>query len=58
MQIYALLGSYDFEGDALLGIYSTREKAEAAREVITSDELCSYDSVFIEEGTLDSKWES
>ncbi len=57
MQIYALLGSFDHEGDVLLGVYSTHEKAGAAMEVITSDKLCSYDSVYIEEGTLDSKWE-
>ena len=57
MKIYALLGSYDFEGNALLGVYSTREKAEAAREVVVNDKLYSYDSCFIEEGTLDSNWE-
>ncbi len=32
MTVYVLTIGWDYEGEALLGVYSSREKAEQARE--------------------------
>lgn len=44
MRVFALFGSLSYEGDDLLGVYSTLELAQAARESYRSqDEYCDYD---------------
>lgn len=50
MKLYALIGGWDYEGhDEPVGIYSTKEKAEAAKAVAYK----SYDELDIYEYELD-----
>jgi hypothetical protein len=53
MQLFTLLGSYDYEGDTLLGVFSTREKAEKAKEVFSNHKGFFFDRYYIEESVLD-----
>lgn len=53
MQLFTLLGSYDYEGDTLLGVFSTHEKAQEAQEVFANHKYFSFDSYYIEESVLD-----
>jgi hypothetical protein len=43
MQVYCLLGSIDYEGSTLLGVYASAEAAEAARA-----QVAEYDSYTVE----------
>ncbi|AUR91256.1 hypothetical protein NVP1158O_29 [Vibrio phage 1.158.O._10N.261.45.E12] len=47
--VYVLLGGYDYEGEEVLGIYSTKEIAEDSAEVKKK----GYDWISIEEYEID-----
>ena len=53
MQLFTLFGSYDYEGDTLLGVFSTHEKAQEAQEVFSNHKHFIFDSYYIEESVLD-----
>lgn len=54
MQIFTLFGSYDYyEGDILLGTFSTFEKAQQAQQVFSNHEEFSFDNYYIDESVLD-----
>lgn len=55
MTVFALLISYDYAGDQLLGIYSTRELAETAyAEMCESSGVQWGDSYRVAEAALDA----
>lgn len=50
MIVFALLGEMDYEGHTLLGVYASREEAEAAFEVHEGDgRVCTFDRMLVEE---------
>jgi hypothetical protein len=57
MTVFVLLLATNYEGEMLLGVYSSRERAEAASEVWVeserSGELRGYESFEIRETELD-----
>ena len=55
MQVFALFGSIPYEGDDLLGVYSTLELAQAARDSYRLQyEFCDYDEFRIRALDVDS----
>ena len=52
MTIYALLGTYDYEGRYLIGVYTTKEKALEAQAMFITEE---FDDYIIEEREIDAK---
>lgn len=54
MKVYALLGTYEYEGSHLIGIYSTMEKALKAKDVFTAEEEW-FDDFEIKEKVIDAK---
>lgn len=50
MRVYALMGDYEFEGESLLGIYSTLEKACAAKKDWEDDD---FDFLDVDEWEVD-----
>lgn len=54
MTVYALLGSYEYEGSYLIGIYSTKEKAQKAKAVFIAEEEW-FDNFSIKKKVIDSK---
>jgi hypothetical protein len=57
MQLFTLFGSYDYEGDTLLGVFSTHEKALKAQEVFNNHKHFIFDSYYIDESVLDEHWD-
>lgn len=59
MKVYALLGTFDYEGSCLLGVYTSMEKAEAALVIEKENEL-QFDEYIINEYVIDAapgrKW--
>lgn len=55
MKVYIIGTSYPYEGANIYGIYSTREKAEAAAKVRGMTFVNDYDEDFIEEETIDKE---
>jgi len=57
-KIFTLFGSYDYyDGDIMLGVFSTLEKAEQAQQVFFNHKDFSFDNYFIDESVLDKHWE-
>lgn len=54
MTIYALLGTYDYEGRYLIGVYTTKEKALEAKAVFVAEEEW-FDNFSIKKKVIDSK---
>lgn len=54
MKVYALLGTYEYEGSHLIGIYSTKEKALKAKDAFTAEEEW-FDDFEIKEKVIDAK---
>jgi hypothetical protein len=48
MEVFALLGSIDYEGDMFLGVYASEEEAHAAYGVYTRERDMGFDSYFVE----------
>jgi len=55
MKVYALLGTYDYEGCQLIGAYSTKEKALEAQAMFVDEEEVQFDDYVIEEREIDAK---
>jgi hypothetical protein len=53
MKVYVLLRGIDYEGEELLGVYSSRELAEKARDVY-DDNRGRADYYDIEEAIIDA----
>lgn len=49
MKVFVLLGRFDYEGDQLLGVYSTRELAVSAKVLVQR----RFDSYLVEEREVD-----
>ena len=54
MKVYALLGTYDYEGCQLIGAYSTKEKALEAQAIFIAEEE-PFDDYIIVEREIDAK---
>ena len=52
MAVFVLLGQIDYEGQGLLGVYSTREGAVSAKELYVANGG-TFDSYVIEKRELD-----
>jgi hypothetical protein len=48
MEIFALMGVIDYEGDMLLGLYASLEEATNARNIYTRDRYCGFDSYYVD----------
>jgi hypothetical protein len=48
MEIFALMGVIDYEGDMLLGLYVSLEEATDARNVYTRDREMGFDSYYVD----------
>jgi hypothetical protein len=48
MEIFALMGVLDYEGDMLLGLYVSLEEATDARNVYTRDREMGFDSYYVD----------
>lgn len=48
MEVFALLGEWDYEGSMLLGVYASEDDARAAHDVYTSDGDRFLDAYYIE----------
>ncbi len=48
MEVFALLGEWDYEGSILLGIYSSEEEARCAQSAYTRDGDRFIDRYYIE----------
>jgi len=54
MAVFVLLGQIDYEGQGLLGVYSTREGAVSAKELyVANGGLENFDSFVVEKRELD-----
>ena len=55
MKLYALNGVFDYDGDTLLGVYSSPERAdEAMKHFIGEEKFKIFDDYFVQEFELDS----
>ena len=55
MKLYALNGVFGYEGDTLLGVYSSSEAANRAMNVFKETEKYAvFDDYFVEERELDA----
>jgi hypothetical protein len=48
MEVFALLGEFDYEGSLLLGVYASEEEARSAYGVYTRDGDRFIDAYYIE----------
>jgi len=48
MEVFALLGEFDYEGSLLLGVYASEEEARSAHGVYTRDGDRFLDAYYIE----------
>jgi hypothetical protein len=48
MEVFALLGEFDYEGSLLLGVYASEEEARSAYGVYTRDGDRFLDAYYIE----------
>ena len=48
MEIFALMGVLDYEGDMLLGLYVSLEEATDARNIYTRDREMGFDSYYVD----------
>lgn len=48
MEVFVLMGGWNYEGDLLLGVYATEEEAVTARYVYTRDRDQYIDYYFIQ----------
>ena len=58
MEVFVLLGGIDYEGHSLLGVYSSREAAEAARDVYDAEARFGYDWYDVVERVVDAAAET
>ena len=49
MEVFALLGEWDYEGSILLGVYASEEEARTAHGVYTRDDDHFIQSYYIEQ---------
>ena len=52
MEVFALMGGWDYEGTTLLGVYASEEEARTAHGVYTRDGDHMIDYYFIEQRVL------
>ncbi len=53
MTVWVLMGCIDYEGNYLLGVYSTKENAEKAEEKHALSKAGAYSDYLIESAELD-----
>jgi hypothetical protein len=53
MKVFILNGCYDYEGEYILGVYSSRKDAESARDVFKTRDV-SFDGYEIVERELNA----
>ncbi len=58
MEVFALLGEWDYEGSILLGVYASEEEARTAYGVYTRDGDQFIDRYYIERRTVGSPVDS
>ena len=51
MEVFALMGTMDYEGDYLLGVYASEEEARVALGVYTRD-LTMHDRYYVDRRVL------
>ena len=54
MEVFALLGAWDYEGSVLLGVYASEEEARNAHGVYTRDGNRFIDRYYIERRVVGS----
>ena len=54
MEVFALLGAWDYEGSVLLGVYASEDEARNAHGVYTRDGNRFIDRYYIERRVVDS----
>lgn len=54
MNVYVLTGHVQYEGTALLGVYTSRDTAETAAIKFNGDAEYQYDAYFVNEVTVDA----
>ena len=54
MEIFALMGVIDYEGDMLLGLYVSLEEATDALRVYTRDREMGFDSYYVDHRAVGS----
>ena len=47
MEVFVLMGSIDYEGDMLLGVYASEQEAHDAYGVFTRDREQGFDSYYV-----------
>ena len=52
MEVFALLGEWDYEGSILLGVYASEEEARAAHGVYTRDGDQFIQRYYVERRTI------
>lgn len=55
MKVYALHGTYDYEGSYLIGVYTTKEKALEAHAIFIAEDDTQFDDYVIDEREVDAK---
>jgi len=58
MEVFALLGEFDYEGSLLLGVYASEEEARSAYGVYTRDGDRFIDAYYIERRVVGAPVES
>ena len=49
MEVFVLMGEFDYEGSELLGVYASEEEAVTARNIYTRDRASDpFDSYYVE----------
>jgi hypothetical protein len=54
-KVYILCGSYDHEGDTVLGAYESLEVAQAAAETVQNNPATMYDNIYIYEVIINAE---
>jgi hypothetical protein len=52
MEVFVLMGAFDYEGSILLGVYASEEEARTAHGVYTRDGDQFIDAYYIERRTV------
>ena len=48
MEVFALIGEFDYEGELLLGVYASEEEAVTARGVYTRDRDMGFHHYYVQ----------
>lgn len=58
MEVFVLMGEWDYEGSILLGVYASEEEARIAHDVYTRDGDQFIDAYYFERRTVGSPVDS